>query len=74
MLWTMFESGIGPASAVPVRTWSLITFLLLFFAPAIGGVPLALVAPAAAARSDAGGTRCGFAASSRGSAGACTAC
>jgi hypothetical protein len=37
----MFESGIGPGvRSDRFGTWSLITFLLLFFAPAIGGVPL----------------------------------
>jgi hypothetical protein len=37
----MFESGIGTGvRSDRFGTWSLITFLLLFFAPAIGGVSL----------------------------------
>jgi hypothetical protein len=59
----MFESGIGPGvRSDRFGTWSLITFLLLFFAPAIGGVPLLwwppLLACAAATLAAIG---CGFA-------------
>lgn len=37
----MFESGIGPGvRSDRFGTWSLITFLSLFFAPAIGGLTL----------------------------------
>lgn len=59
----MFESGIGPGvRSDRFGTWSLITFLLLVFAPAIGGVPLLwwppLLACAAATLAALG---CGFA-------------
>jgi hypothetical protein len=38
----MFESGIGPGvRSDRFGTWSLVTFLFLFFAPAIGGPTLA---------------------------------
>jgi hypothetical protein len=59
----MFESGIGPGvRSDRFGTWSLITFLLLFFAPAIGGVPLLWWPPLlACAAVTLGALGCGFA-------------
>jgi hypothetical protein len=59
----MFESGIGPGvRSDRFGTWSLITFLLLVFAPAIGGVPLLWWPPLLACTAvTLGALGCGFA-------------
>ena len=59
----MFESGIGPGvRSDRFGTWSLITFLFLFFAPAIGGPELAWSLPLlACAAATLGAIGCGVA-------------
>jgi hypothetical protein len=59
----MFESGIGPGvRSDRFGTWSLITFLLVVFAPAIGGLSLLWWLPLlGCAAVTLGALACGFA-------------
>jgi hypothetical protein len=59
----MFESGIGPGvRSDRFGTWSLITFLFVFLAPAIGGPELAWWLPLlACAAATLGAIGCGVA-------------